>query len=328
MVPSPKKLLGMAHFPRCYTAQVTLGGAVGAEVKASLLAMKLPPPVFSEILDEKGVIRLSIANKEYPLVTRDLVSGIVNPGQMIDVILSSLLRYHSADDIRQLASETTIKKNVTVLDNRPVFTLFLSPVGTRFAYRWDDMGAFVHESWLTSAMLTIDTSTYVVYEISGRKYSRTFSVDASEKPPLDSADVRYTITYDTASGLLPLSLTVRENKSEKLKIVVTYRPENGATVFNSRSIIYALPNGSKTELSLYYGLYTMSLFGKPDLDNPIQSGYMKKLGGAATLARKATDCLSLGDISAAARVFKRLSQEYPSTPQGIEAARLLQNLPR
>ncbi len=312
--------------PRRYTVPVTLSGSIADEIALILDTIDIDAPLYTEQFDKKQGFSLRIANKHYPAKTRELLSGIINPIEMTEVILNAILKYGNRDVLLQLQNETIIESKTH--PNQPTtLNVFLAPKGSRFCYEYRDMGAYLHESWLTSLSISIDTTTMLAKQLSLVKHSRTFTGNQKEPAPIKTVHQDYHFSY-TAIGdnLLPAYLSCAIDSLETLSISATYRQMGTYTLFDERKITYRLPNSSKANLILQYGTYNLDAPLKY-LSKVIGSGtYVKMLERAAEHSRKARQALNNGNIQSAIFIMKDLVKNYPNTPQAVEAHKLLAGL--
>ena len=267
---------------------------------------------------------LSITNETYPEQTRDLLSGVLNPLEMIDLIIQSLVKYKSTQKFAELIAETNpqMQKSST---NPSMLVIHLTPRGKRFAYNYDDNGALIQESFTTQMDIVIDTTTYLVHEISTRKLHRQFSTDVTKEPSFDTLNIKYLFKYNDyfKNRVLPYQLQIFSNNKQTLEIGVNYRQEGASIVFDKKEI-FSIDDSRKSDLVITYGKYSMvSCKIKKSSAQQIN----KKLMAASTLSRKAEDYLRKGNISASARVLREIAEKYEDTPQAVEARRLLSQLP-
>ncbi len=326
-IKSPQELL-FPHFPRKYCVPVTLSGTIAAEMKGALDSLKLEPPVYRERFDGR-TFGLFLMNGSYTAQTRELLGGILNPVELIDIVVESIIRYREGEKYAEIIRDTRLQQDTAVYNGRPVFVICLVPKGERFAYTYQDMGAFVHESWLTKLTLTIDTATRVVNELSTIRYSRTYDATAAERPAAGITNARYQFAYETKEGiLLPARLTLFFNTAEVLKLEAWYRQQEKFFVFDRKEICSSL-DGASSCLSVGYGEYRFSACdtaGQPILGR--NKNYAKRLERAAELSKTASEKLRIGQIAESVRVLQKLVEQYGDTPQAVEARRLLSQLPK
>jgi hypothetical protein len=322
---SPQELL-FPHFPKQYCVPVTLSGQIADEMKGALDSLKLESPNYNERFNGKE-FHLVLANENYSANTRELLGGILNPVELIDIVVASVLKYREGDKYAEIMRDTRLEETSTGYNGLPAAMIRLTPRGERFAYSYQDVGAFVHESWLTMLTITMDPATRVVYELSTIRYSKTYGAGA-ERPAPDVMNARYLFTYDTLGGvLLPRCLTVYFDKTEVLKITATYRKEGAVFVFDTKEICSSI-NGAPSCLSVKYNDYH---FSGCDAFAPLPKGqknYAKNLEKAAALSMEANEKLRKGKISESVRILQKLVDDHAGTPQAIEAKKLLSQLPK
>jgi len=310
---------------------VELSGPIADEMRRMLDKMDLTPPRFAEIMGRDRDLSLFIANDDYPLETRDLISGILNPTDMIDILLSSLLKYRNAEKFARIKDETTARLLREQGPGGPAFLVALAPRGQRFAYTYEDAGAAVHETWLTELSLLLDSASLRVHRIALRRCARSVTAAQEERPGIDTAAMVYTIDYDSINGaVVPVRLALSVNGSAAVTVDATYRTERGYTVFDRRRICCSRKGTPEPScLTMQYGAYTMGYAASASAQRKSQGRgrYAQRLAKAATLSRKAAEDLRKGNISAAVRALRTLIDSYPETPQAIEAEKVLAGLP-
>lgn len=337
-------VLVMPHLPSCYTVPVTVSGTIAEEMKKALDSLSLEPPQYEEILDKKGQFHLFLANQSYPLETRDLLAGVLNPVEMIGAVVSSALKYKSDDQFIAIVNETDISVTNGSDGAMALVRVELTPKGKYFAYAYDDMGSYVRESWLSRITCLLDTSSHLVHEMSLMRHMRTYVADAAEKPPVDSSLLTYAFSYERqkdaganadASALLPVGLSLSVNGVPSLSITATYRSEGKYCVFDTRKICYvnkgassSASTGAPSCLVMTYGTYQMNTVPKA-IASPVRPrDYAHHMEKAAQLCRKALEHLHSGSIESSIPLLKKVVSEYPETPQAVEARKLLSGLPR
>jgi hypothetical protein len=155
-IQSPQELL-FPFFPKKYCVPVTLSGKIADEMKSALDSLKLELPRYSERFNGKA-FDLVLSNEGYTANTRELLSGIMNPVELIDIVVSSVVKYREVGKFSEIMRETKVTADTCTYANGPAYRITLAPKGDRFSYSYQDMGAIVHESWLTMLTLTIDAS--------------------------------------------------------------------------------------------------------------------------------------------------------------------------
>jgi hypothetical protein len=319
---SPQELL-YPVLPQKFCVPVLLSGSIADEMNGALKNLNLETPAYMESFDGSN-FHLSIANESYPEQTSDLLSGVLNPLEMIDLIVQSLVKYKSTQKFTELISETNLELQKSPI-NPTTVKVHLTPRGNRFAYNYDDNGAFIQESFITEMDITIDTATHLVHEISTRKLHRQFSTDVTKEPVFDTLCIKYLFNYIafTKDVLLPYQLQIFSNNKQTLEIGVTYRQEGENIVFDKKEM-FSVHDSGRSELVISYGRYAMTVCKTKK--NSVQQ-INKKLMAASALSKKAVDYLRKGNISASARVLREIAEKYDDTPQAIEARRLLSQLP-
>jgi len=292
--------------------------------------MGLETPGYCESFNGK-TFSLELANETYPLQTRDLLSGIVNPPEMIDVIVSSLTKYRSKTQFDALIEETVARVSGDSIDGMRMQAVILTPKGKRFAYSYEDEGAVVQESWVNNLQVTLDTTSGLVHAITMEKSSRRFEASATDSPSIETTRVGYRFFYTRYTNVLvPSKLVLSLNGTESMTIDASYRTyDKNHIAFDSKTICVktGVRNDTGTCLSMQYGAYKNNVcrFGS----TPVvpSAKYGKELSKAAELSRKASDLLRKGNITASTRVLRTIADKYPETPQGVEAKRILSRVP-
>ena len=315
--------------PRSYSVPVTLSGSVAEEMKQTLADMDLEEPRYNEILDRKKRFQLMLANEGYSAQTRDLLSGILNPIEMIDVVLTSIVRYREKELLNTMLRETNFEKKLTEKNGMPVWALIFTPKGKRFSYRYQDMGAYVEEVWLTKLILAVDTATMKAQQLLVKKHSRMFRADDDKQPVAVAKKYRYEFAYEEiGKATLPSKLSLHVNDSLTLTIGAAYKKLKNFVVFNNRNICYHFPGRLPSCLTMSYGNYDLQASPHVLKTTPAASGkHAKKIKQAAELARKASIALKNGKIDIAVRTMRAIAQSYRGTPQAVEAQKLLEGLP-
>jgi hypothetical protein len=326
---SPDQLV-LPLLPGSYTVPVAVSGTIAEEMKKTLDSIRLETPSYEEVLDKKHEFHLYLANRSYALETRDMLAGVLNPVEMIGAVVSSVLKYKSDDQFIAIVNETEITVTPADAGGRRGLQAVLTPRGKYFAYAYDDLGAYVRESWLSRITCLIDTSTRLVHGLSLVRHSRTFMADQTQKPPVDSSLLEYGFSYTVNGGaILPAELTLSVNGTPSLSILATYRTEGKYCVFDTRKICYLnrAAGNAPSCLVMSYGTYVLNSIPQ-SIAAPVRPGdYAKHMEKAAQLSRRALDCLRNGSIESSIPLLKKIVSEYPETPQAVEAQKLLSGLP-
>jgi hypothetical protein len=326
---SPDQLVS-PRMPSCYTVPISLSGTIADEMKKTLDTIHLEPPRYEEVYDKKHQFHLYLANQSYPLETRDMLAGVLNPVEMIDAVVSSVLKYRSDDQFITIVNETEITLAPAAVNGRPGVRAHLTPKGKYFAYAYDDLGPYIRESWLSSISCLLDTATHLVHELDLMRHVRTYMTDQAKKPPVDSSLLAYGFSYAVSQGtLLPVELSLSVNGVPSLSLSADYRSEGKYVVFATRKICYVNPaaGGNPSCLVMVYGPYSMNTVPHL-LTSPVQpNDYAQHMEKAAQLCRKALDRLRSGNIESSIPLLKKIVSEYPETPQAVEARKLLSGLP-
>ena len=326
---TPQELVS-PHFPPRYRVEVALGGDVAAELHRTLSAMGLSTPRYEEVMTRTGEFRLEFNNDSWSLETKELLSGFLNPVEIMQLAITGLLRYRDDKGFAQLKEETRATVTLEERNGAAQYRIHLSPRGNRFGYEHTDYGTFMQERWLGAMTIEVDTLRRLVTEIEQMRLSRTTTVAQSTPPVTDTALIRYRTTYgDSAAGSLPLQLVTEVNGTRAMTITAAYRTQGDYTVFDHRSICYESRPGRTGCLTMRFGTYTFDARYVTRRSPPATRGAprSRKLEAAARLSQRASQHLRKGDIAAAARLFDRLAREYPDTPQGVEAQTLIETLP-
>jgi hypothetical protein len=123
-----------------------------------------------------------------------------------------------------------------------------------------------------------------------------------------------------------MSLSI--NGAPSLSISATYRSEGKYLVFDTRKICYVNKAAEKACLIMSYGAYDMNAVPR-ELTSPVRPrDYAQHMEKAAQLCRKALEHIRGGSIESSIPLLKKVVNEYPETPQAVEARKLLSGLPR
>jgi hypothetical protein len=324
---SPCELVA-PYLPEGYSVAVTLAGSIADEMQSTLAALGLPRPRYRETYDGMGHFRLMLDNPDYPAETRDLLSGIINPIEMTETILRSIVKYRDEAGLRRMLAETTLRTATNRRGAAPRWELTFAPIGERFCYAYEDRGAVIAEEWLTELRLTADPRTRLVDEISLVKYLRTIDVHDAAKPAPVGAHFTYRIGYERHdTALLPRSLEVFIDSALSLTLTVAYRPEGGGLVLDSRAICTNQPSHAPACVTMTYGIYDRRWRALTEKNSARAPGGSTQLRAAAALSLKASRAFSDGAIGKAVMHLRTLIRLYPATPQAIEARKLLVCLP-
>jgi hypothetical protein len=320
-IKSPQDML-FPIFPKQFCVPVNLSGSIAEEINSSIKSIGLESPQYKESFNG-STFNLYIANDSYAEQTKDMLSGVLNPLEMIDLIVQSLVKYRSPQQFNKLIAETNLELRKTAVDPSYVDAV-LTPRGNRFAYVYDDNGAYIHESWITELKLTIDSPKRIVNEIDVKKISRQFSTDQITAPQFDTILYKYAFNYTELNGsILPYQLQIFTNNKLSLEISVLYREEDSHIVFDKK-VISSIHDTQRADLTVSYGDYSS---GACEHKKNTSEQINRKLIAASALSKKALDQLHKGNISGSARVLGEIVSKYDGTPQAIEARRLLSQLP-
>ncbi len=326
-IQSPHELIS-GYFPKNYSVPVTFSGSIADEIREVLDTLDVAMVQYSEIFDRKTGFQLNITNKDYTAQTSDLLSGILNPIEMTDIILNSILKYRDTETLLQIQKETIISFKRETQKGMPITIINLTPKGKRFCYQYKDMGAYVHESWLTVLSLTLDPATMHALKLSLTKYSRMFASDQESLPELTTSSHNYAFSYTAIEGhTVPSQLNLYVDSALTFSLAASYRKSGNYLLFDKREITYFLPNKSTSRLCIQYHDYSFTNTPKKAPDTPTDK-YSKKLKRAASLSRKAIEALNKGHIHRAVNIMQTIIDNYPGTPQAVEAQKLLSGLPQ
>jgi hypothetical protein len=327
---SPGDLVSPA-LPGVYSVPVELSGPVAEEINATIKNLDLDAPEYMEIYRQKDGFELVLANEFYDRETRSLLAGVLNPVEMTGVVLGSILRYRQPEKLKAMLGETLVEKQKISLTGKAIWVVSFKPVGERFSYEYEDLGAFVSETWLTSLVLEVDSATMLANSLQMNKSTRLFSADSTSRPQPAQKSYKYYFFYETVSEkTLPSGMTLTIDGVPALAIKSTYRKEKEFAVFDQRSICYKSGSAAQSCLLMKYGAYDLN----PNLQN-LQSGgkdaknakSAKKIQQAAALAIKAEYELRAGNLKAAARILRNIVKNFDGTPQSVEAKKLLDGIP-
>ncbi len=313
--------------PARYSVPVHLSGDIADEMARSILNLELPAPKYREVRTPDDGFRLELTNEQYTSRTRRLLSGVLNPVEMIDAVLNGLLELSDEAGISQLIDETDSREiNSGNGDDRFVRYEFV-PKGNRFQYKYFDYGAAVTESWFSRMELVLDTGRMLAVEITTTVVDRKITAAPSARPEVDTTVRTYRTTYDTLDGhTVPTGLQVLINSSPSLQISAKYRMEDGHAVFDRREICCNIDNSAPRCLVIRYGTYKLGRrASRKERMRPSENAV--ELKRAARLAFKASQALRAGEIQTAVRLMNTIAEKHPGTPQAAEARELLQGLP-
>jgi hypothetical protein len=326
-VQSPVDLL-LPHLPGSYTVAVALSGTAADEMKRTLEKLNLEAPQYEEVFNTNRRFYLNLSNANYPLETRECITGILNPVEMMDIVMTSAMKYRDNDMFSIIMKETNVSTSTETIDGTRIYNVRVVPKGRYFAYSYQDNGAYARESWLTALTLVIDSASRRPNELVLRKYARQFEAVRKEKPPVDSFLIRYSFTYRSFDGIiLPSDLGLWVNGAQTLSVSATYRVIDGRyRVFDTRTICFRGPDSASC-LTMKYGRYRTGEIPAA-VRKPLRpAAYAKDLERAAQLSRGALTSLREGNIETFIRICKKIVGQYPETPQAVEARHLLSGLP-
>ncbi len=313
--------------PSQYAVPVQLSGNIADEMARSILNLELPSPEYREIRSRSDGFRLELTNDQYTSRTRKLLSGVLNPIEMIDAVLENLLELSDEKGFSKLTNETEIRTIRNENEPGSLIRYQFVPKGDRFHYEYHDYGAAVTESWLLKLELLLDTSAMLAMEITATAIDRKITASPSALPQVDTTIRTYRAAYDTLDGqMAPAALEVFINATPTLRISAKYRMEGNLAVFDRREICCYIDNSAPRCLVIRYGTYDLGRKASPK-DRSRPSGNAVKLKHAAGLAFEASQALRTGKIQTAVRLMNAIAEKYPGTPQAAEARELLRGLP-
>ncbi len=323
---SPRELVA-GSFPRSYCVPVRISGEVARQLHGSVRTLDLRQPRLVETLEKKTRFGLLVDNSGYPSETRELLSGMINISDMVERVLSSVVKYKKDTQLQLLRAHSSAEFDRGDPGTETRCDILLTPKGDRFGYEYVDMGSYVYETWLTRMRVSVDTVTDLVYVVEIDKYQNGAM---SRRGAMDSAlhkRIEYRVRYDTVSGVqVPSLLRVYMNGEQQLEIHAEYRTFGPHVVFDSKKICYFAEGiDSSSCLSMNYGKYSKgatSCIRHADARTSPRKHH-KKLAYAGSLAHKARKAMDKGDIHKASRILNKLIRHCPDTPQGIEAKNIL-----
>lgn len=315
-------------FPRMYTAAVQLEGSVVDELRRTLIQMGLEPPIFEESMDRRGRFQLAFANPSYGPEIRDMLCGILNPIDIIQLTVDKLVRFSAADEFIRLKREASDSVCSPPTPQGSCVRIILSPRQERFCYSYADLGSLVDESWLTGIEVLVDSSLNIVKQVRQSKIARHIDIEQLSAPRIDTLLLVYDMCYvQQGEHLVPAQLTLSQNEKRRLRISCTYRNENGYSVFDTRSITFWQERGDSSSLTLRYGSYSFDKVPPPPPVDAMSLSKSQQIADALKIVQKATLTLREGKINESIRLLQKLVNDYPLTPQAVEARSLLQSLP-
>ena len=326
-VQSPLDLV-LPHLPGSYTVSVTLSGGAADEMKRTLEKLDLEAPQYEEVFDANRRFYLNLSNANYPLETRECITGILNPVEMMEIVMASALKYRDKDMFSIIMKETNVSTSIKTIEGARYYRVGVVPKGRYFAYSYQDKGAYARESWLTALTLVMDSASHRARELVLQKCARQFEAASREKPPVDSFLTGYSFMYRSFDGVvLPSELVVRVNGAPTLSLSASYRVLDGRyRVFDTRKIC-SPGRDSASCLTMQYGRYRTGEI-PATVRRPLRpAAYAKNLERAAQLSRDALASLRDGNMETSVRICKKIVAQYPETPQAVEARHLLSGLP-
>ena len=278
---SPYEMLSRKLPPR-YVAPVTLSGPIADEIATSLASLKINNPRFQESYDANTRFRMELVNGEYSSQVREMLSGILNPAEMTEAILNSVLKYKDIGSLIRLENETkpSVSRNALSKDT-VLLAMTLKPSGDRFAYTHTDLGSCISENWLTELTVVLDSARNLVREVSLTKVTNVTGM--SDVAGQKTITNRYVFGYVAMGDApLPARLDFFVNGKSTMTITSTYRQEKGFIVFDHRDMCCILEGGQKSNMATAYGQYRLDASPAPDITG--SADYSHKLAEAAKLA--------------------------------------------
>lgn len=317
----------LKYLPKEYTVPVHISGPVAEEILAQIDSLDIDKPGFIEHLDKDRRFRLLLANENYSSRTRELLSGILNPVEMIDAIMKSVLKYSEESFLKKLERETSFSKDTITIENKKFIRVTLKPSGTRFNYAYRDMGAYMIENWLTEMTLDIYPHNNLAAELTYVKHSRLTGTSGENKKETKISKHTFRFRYSKIKDIeVPSSLRLYINDKPTAALSVKYREEDRYILFENRKVKYIISESKPVELIIDYGTYTFDKPPAPSGQITTNSKYSQNLKKAADRAREASQAISEGKLSTAANILKTIVDRYPGTPQAVEASRILTGL--
>jgi hypothetical protein len=316
---SPQEIL-FPLMPQKYCVPVQLSGPIADEMSSALKNLSPEIPQFAESFEHR-IFQFQITNNNFPEQKRELLSGVMNPLELIDIIVNSLLKFKTPEKFRELVAETT---SAIESSGGSTIRIILKPKGTRFSYFYEDNGAYIQESFLITMAVVLDTSTSLVKNISLTKVARQFGAQNTDQPSFDTTQIMYDFMYvPFQSHMLPSRLAIFTNGKPGIEIEVSYRSHGSLIVFEKKSV-RSIKGDTNAELRFTYGEYADTPCKFKTGNGPQVN---RRLLAAAELSRKVLENMRNGNISDAARNMRTLVEKYSDTPQAIEASRILSQLP-
>lgn len=326
-IKSPYELISN-YLPKRYTASLLLSGSIADEIKSILDTLDIDMPQYSEMYNKKNRYQLIVTNKEYTSQTRDLLSGILNPIELTGIILNSILQYREIENLLQMQKETTVSEKKDSKNDPSVVIYEIKPTGTRFCYKYKDMGAYIFETWLTKLSIAVEPSTMLARELSLTKHSRSFFTDQDTRPVPEVSNHRYVFDYKKIQNApAPTQLDLYVDSILKLTLSASYRQIEKFILFGKREIKYFLKDKTVSNLLIEYKSYDFDFTQEKIRPNRTSGKYTTKLKRAAVCSRKAIEALNKGEIQTALGLLQTIIDNYPGTPQAVEAQKLLSGLP-
>ncbi len=316
------RTLLLQRLPEEYTVPVTLKGDLGKRVEASLDSMGFDSPGFCETYSTDEGFNLYIDNENMPPYTHRMISGILNPIEMSNVILNTFTSYRKYSVMKALLKETVVKRKSIKEDGVEFLVMEFSPREEKFKYTYRDNGPAIRESWLDTMALKIK-GTMEIKEIMVVKKSVLHYNNKKEK---NSVKQVYSFDYKKiGKTLLPLEMRLFTDDTLSLKVKAEYRIADEEILFKNREIIFLDRDGNERRLIIEYGKYVFDS-KRMDVREGYEDGYSEQILKAAEIAAEAQEALSKGEMDRAYLMYRRLLRRYPDTPQAVEARELLQGL--
>jgi len=126
---------------------------------------------------------------------------------------------------------------------------------------------------------------------------------------------------------VPVKLDLYIDSFLTLTLSASYRQIDRFILFDKREIAYILKNKTEPNLIIKYQSYLFDIMQKEVETVGSLGKYTAKLKKAAVYARKAVDALNKGDSQTALNLLQTIIENYPGTPQAVEAQKILSGLP-
>ncbi|MFW5960661.1 MAG: tetratricopeptide repeat protein [Chitinivibrionales bacterium] len=316
------RTLLLQRLPEEYTVPVTLKGDLGKRVETCLDSMGFDSPGFYETYSRDEGFNLYIDNENMPPYTHRMISGILNPIEMSNVILNTFTSYRKYSVMKDLLKETVVKRKTIKEDGVEFLVMEFSPRDEKFKYASIDNGPAIRESWLDTMALKIK-GTMEVKEVMLVKHNVLHYNNKKEKTRVKQG---YSFDYKKiGKTLLPLEMRLFTDDTLSLKVNAEYRIADEEILFKNREIVFLDREGNERRLIIEYGKYVFDS-KRVDVREGQGDGFSEEIIRAAEIAGEAQEALSEGEMDRAYLMYRRLLRRYPETPQAVEARELLKGL--